>query len=285
MAKKSLMLSNMRLTSTIAGAVAFLASFPIPIQAQQSDYTPRTAKGDRQLFSFAQLPKLPDRGTPSGRRRGGTSRDDCPTTTIPLTALVPGKEVTGEMPNSTSLMAATVAEYPTFWVYIPKLPDRLRSGEFTLQNEAGENLYRTTLTLPKTAGAIEIKIPSKQQYSLKTNQKYHWYFKVFCSQARAEASYVYVDAWVEKVPPSVELKNQLQTTSNIQHYRVYLDNNIWYDALTNLGELLKRNPQNDSFKRDWAQLLASVGLSDLVREPIVMIDERQSSDRVREKTQ
>jgi Domain of Unknown Function (DUF928) len=261
MAKKSLIKLNISSIGATAGAIALLASCPSSIQAQQRD---------SQLFSFAQLPQLPDRGAPSGRRRGGTSRDDCPVLNTPLTALVPGKEMTGDIFNSTSLMASTVAEYPTFWVYVPKMPEKLRSGEFILQNEAGEDIYRTELTLPQKAGAIAITLPSNSQYSLKSDRKYHWYFKVFCSSERLEAGYVYVDAWIERVALSNKLKNQLQTTSKSQHYRVYLENNIWYDALTSLGKLLKHNPQNDSLKQDWGELLSSIGLSDLIREPIVM---------------
>lgn len=64
------------------------------------------------------------------------------------------------------------------------------------------------------------------------------------------------------------LDNQLKTAKP-REYLAYSANNIWYDALTNLGQLRGANPQNSMINQDWINLLNSVGLQDFASEPIV----------------
>ena len=113
-----------------------------------------------------------------GRRRGGTShREGCPKLKMPITALVPGQKT-----NNKSFSASTVSEYPTFWVYVPELPMNLSAGELVLQDEEGNDVFRTPITLPRKPGAIAITLPPNPQYALKEDLKYHWYFQVYCGE-------------------------------------------------------------------------------------------------------
>ena len=81
---------------------------------EQSNKTAPEAQSD----DSSQLPKLPTRGAPVGRRRGGTSRNNCPPLEQPLTALVPGEETSPGLAKSNSYLANTVSENPTFWFYL-----------------------------------------------------------------------------------------------------------------------------------------------------------------------
>lgn len=220
-------------------------------------------------------PDLPDNGTPTGRRRGGTGRDGCPALNVPITALVPGEETAGEVQagNSTkssskSFLAKTVAEYPSFWIYLPELPTNLRTGEFVLQDRDGNDVYRSPITLPEAPGIIGISLPSNSQYSLKTDQQYHWYFKVYCGALQKTSEYFYVDAWVQRVAMTPDLENQLKTAKS-REYVAYAANSIWYDAVTNLADLRRTDSQNAILKEDWADLLKAVSLEDLAQAPII----------------
>jgi len=217
--------------------------------------------------------QFPDDGDPTGRRRGGTSRrGDCPNLKTPLTALVPGDET-----NKKSFLGTTISEYPSFWVYIPELASDIRSGEFVLQDQEGNDIWRTPITLPGKPGAISIKLPQNPQYALKPNLKYHWYFNIYCSPTQKSSVY-FVDAWVRRVTLTPQLQQQLNNAKS-QKYKVYIANNIWYDAITNLGELRRNNPgvgeatpsEYRAFVEDWAKLLKSVNLSELASAPIVQI--------------
>ena len=234
--------------------------------AQKPQQSNETETQSRQNSSL----KLPSRGAPLGRRRGGTSRNGCPAVDVPLTALVPGQETATGLSSSNSFLASTVSEHPTFWLYIPKLPDILRKGEFILQTETGEDLERTQIELPSTAGAMAIALSSNAQYSLVTGKKYHWYFKIYCGEPTPDSDYIFVDAWIEKVALSPELEIQLQILQK-PDYLVYSDRQIWYDSLTSLGKQIQTNPNNNELKTDWHNLLRMVELCHLSNYPIVKI--------------
>lgn len=209
--------------------------------------------------------KFPDNGEPIGRRRGGTSRrEGCPKLKTPITALVPGKET-----NNKSLIASTVAEYPTFWVYVPELPMNLRAGEFVLQDEEGNDVFRTPITLPRKPGTIAITLPPKPQYALKKELLYHWYFQVYCGEPQNKPEYFYVDAWLQRVTLTPDQERQLSTAKS-QEYTVYAANNIWYDVVTNLAELGRTNSGDRVLAEDWTKLFKAVGLEELATAPVVL---------------
>lgn len=233
---------------------------------QSSDAAAETRQNSSERRSL----KLPPRGSPIGRRRGGTNRNNCPALDLPPTALVPGKETFTRLAQSKSFLASTVSEHPTFWLYIPQLPERMKTGEFILQTETGEDLERTQIKLPSTAGTIAISLPPDSPYSLTVGKKYQWYFKIYCDESISDSDYVFVDAWIERVSFSSELKQQLQMT-NKKDYTIYGDRYIWYNALTSLGKRLQTSPNDRKFKTDWYYLLESVDLSHLSDVPIIKI--------------
>ena len=184
-----------------------------------------TSSKSREQTSKNQKPKFPNRGIPTGRRRGGTSRSECSQTNRSLTAIVPGVEIPEtnttnhnslsepvtqtSFADSKSFLTRTLEEYPTFWVYVPKLVDSSIKGEFILQDDKDNDIYRTYLNLPNRGGIINISLPNRPQNSLKIGQKYHWYVKIFCNKQNESAKYVFVDAWLERIAIYPKLERQL----------------------------------------------------------------------------
>ncbi|MBD2778132.1 DUF928 domain-containing protein [Iningainema tapete] len=206
--------------------------------------------------------KFPDEGEPRGRRRGGTSRrEGCPELKTSLTALVPGDKY-----NNDSFFGATVAEYPTFWVYVPELPKNVRAAEFVLQDKEGKDIYRTSITLTGQ-GVMGVSLPSQPQYALKQNTNYHWFFRVFCGEPQNKSEYFFVDAWLQRLALNPKLQQQLNVAKSKQ-YSVFADHNLWYDAVTNLVELRRSNPDDRTLVQDWTNLLKSVGLVELAAAPL-----------------
>jgi hypothetical protein len=267
MTEKKLLPQLMSLRYIVPLAIAALTSYSLPMQAKVTKLV--TTPVSRKQYQLVQKPTLPDNGAPVGRRRGGTSRSDCPALNIPVTALVPGKEALGDFQDSTSFLASTISEHPTFWVYTPKLPNNDRSGEFVLQNEAGDDIYRKVLTLPQTAAITGISLPSIPKYSLKIGNKYHWYFTVYCGKPEPETGYFYVDAWIERVARTKELDIQLKMQKS-ENYLTYFEQNIWYDALTKLSEKLRSNSPNNNLEIDWVNFLKSIDLPDIAQQPVVI---------------
>lgn len=179
----------------------------------------------------AKKPKLPSRGAPTGRRRAGTGRNpECPTSLTRLTALLPGD-------GNKSLLASTVTPEPTFWFYVPELPETARGAELVLNERDGrkvKTVYRKPFALSGKAGIISINPSLKSEYSLEENKIYHWYFHIYCGDTQAKSDNFYVDGFMQKKALTQALLSQLKRAKP-REYVVYNDNEIWYDALTNLG--------------------------------------------------
>ncbi|MEM7553292.1 MAG: DUF928 domain-containing protein [Cyanobacteria bacterium P01_A01_bin.84] len=200
-----------------------------------------------------QVPK--DLGSPeTGRRRGGGSRNDCPKLEIPVTALVPGDK-TGKK----SILSSTIATFPSFWVFLPNLPENINTGEFVLQDKEGEDIYRGMLKLPRKSGITEIKLPSQPKYALKEGEKYQWYFKVFCGEPDKKTQYFHVNAWVKRIAATPALVQQLKANKS-QEYKVYAKNNILHDALSSLATSRAASPNSSILVQNWKQLMTTLGL-------------------------
>lgn len=131
-----------------------------------------------------------------------------------------------------------------------------------------QNVYRTPLTLSGKPGVISITPPPQPQYSLKADKKYHWYFHIYCGDVGKTSDNFYVDGFVQRQVLTQVLDSQLKAAKP-REYIAYSANNIWYDALTNLGQLRRANSQDATLNKDWVDLLNAIGLQDIAKEPIV----------------
>ncbi len=252
----------MKLACVIPLLLLSLVNSPPQVQAQVTQPIKKPVTNTQN--SLGEL-KFPRNGAPIGRRQGGARRNGCPNLNQQITALVPGEETVEE---SKSFLALTVSEYPTFWVYLPQLPVNLRSGEFILQDEFDKDIYRKLVSLPQKPGIIGIKLPLNSKYALKTNSKYQWYFKIYCGEPQNKSDYFYVKAWVQRVPLTTSLQNQLKT-ANSEEYKAYAVNYMWQDAVTNLADLRRSNSSSHILTQDWTNLLKAVGLEEFAKAPIV----------------
>lgn len=193
----------------------------------------------------------------SGNRDGAASRGICPDVTVPVTAIMP-----------ISRSGKTVSERPNFWFYVPYSPQEVTSGEFVVQDEAYNDVYRTAFTLPKTPGFVSLSLQSSK-VPLEINKWYRWSFKLFCSSEKLSVPTM-VRGWVQRIPLSPELRSQLDAAKPREDI-VYTRNLIWYDAIAHLAELRLNNSSNSSLENAWKNLLGAkgVGLETLSQEPIV----------------
>ena len=217
-------------------------------------------------------PPPPERGTPTGRQRGGASRGQCPVVGKPLTALVPATQKTlgarqGSSPalgTLESVWGLTVAERPTLWFYVPYTLTPKLPIEFVLQDEQGNDVYQTSFTSSQTPpGIAKFRLPSTAA-PLKVGKKYHWYFSIYCDSDDP----VFVEGWVQRNALNPSVINRLQKATPRQRTALYAANGIWHDALTTLAELRSANPQDATLRNDWVSLLQPVGLEAIAREPM-----------------
>ena len=194
------------------------------------------------------------RGRPS-QRGGAGSRGNCPSVEVPLIALIPEKKV-----------GLVVEKNTTFWVFVPYQPNDVPSGEFVLQDEASNDIYRASFSLPEIPGIVSFSLPST--LSLEVNKTYQWYFKLYCNQQQLDP--VFVRGWVERIALTSNLERQLKTaTTEGDRIQLYTQNGIWYSALTELGKLRLAEPKNATLDNEWANLLKNVELENLAQKPLV----------------
>jgi hypothetical protein len=195
---------------------------------------------------------------------GGGSRGNCPTTEIPLTALVPTSAGGGW----------TTQANPSLWFYTPFTFTEDYSLRFVLRDPTGDTLYDTTynnlaiqpgifsVTLPNTI-ALDVTpadIPADQAF-------YEWFVLVNCDAIADRPAMI--SGTIRRVALGIDLPDP-STSSPIELSDRYVENLIWYDALSTLGTARLIDPTNSQLMNSWNQLLTlpSVGLNDLIEQPI-----------------
>lgn len=211
------------------------------------------------ISTLAQRPKPPDTGTPSGNTTPGTTRPEaaCPETPKPLTAIFAngGKDY-------------TLAEYPTFFFYLPYASEQISSMEFLLLNATQtETIYRTSIQLKDRPGIIKVKLPSNTKNSLAVDNTYYWRFNLDCQPDNTIAPDLVLNGWIKRVATNSEMANELNSTK--LKYEVYREGDIWYDAIASLSELYFANPEDKQITNVWNNTLKSLKLDWIIDEPLV----------------
>ncbi|MFN6487519.1 MAG: DUF928 domain-containing protein [Nostoc sp. DedQUE03] len=241
-----------------------------PVQPTKGKTLPQ-GRTSRPVFV---LPKIPARLSPiSGRRTGMGSRDNCPAVTTALTALVPLQEEEKiskqtDKPISAIVGGLTTSERPTFWFYVPYTQELTASAEFILQDSSQNDIYRSVIAPPPKPSIISISLPSNA--SLQVGKTYHWYLKVLCNQQQTASVPIYVEGDIQRVNLDSRMMQQLQTAVALQQkVAIYAQEGIWFDSLTMLAQMRRKNPHDASVASDWQSLLKSVNLDNVATVPLV----------------
>ncbi len=163
--------------------------------------------------------------------------------------------------NSTVVLGKTAAAYPTFWFYVPQRSSL--TARFVLQDQDGSPLYQSDVALPKTSGILSVKLPSTVA-PLAPDQRYHWFFKLYCRSISPPDSFV--DGWIQRETLTSDLTQKLKMATLSQRVRLYAANGFWFDALTTAAELRRTNTSDSA----WAELLRAIGLESVAAEAIAM---------------
>lgn len=268
--RPSIWLSGVGLTIAIGSsgvALPAVASSPSPLPNQPLLLAQRAPK-------IVYVRREVSGNPPGGRYRGGGSRSiqaACPAPAIPLTAIVPFQEIYEKgreaLPPMVNVWGYTAAERPTFWVYVPYGNPAI-PAKFTLDDdESGTQIHTQTVTLPAQPGILGIRLPDSAP-ALQPGKRYRWYFSLTCSApsgGAATTDTVSVDAVVIRDTPKPDLKGQLTAGASLQNAIAYAQAGFWYDALTNLADARRQNPQDADLKAAWADLFAGIATTDKAR--------------------
>lgn len=201
--------------------------------------------------------KLPEREIPERTTPGG-SRSNAPcflnAEQASLTPLIPN-----------SNFGLTLASHPTIFVHIPQTS--AQKAFFSIKDLDGDFYYQTTISLPERAGAVGISLSQAAQ-PLEIDKNYQWSLVLICGQELEPD-----DPQVVGTIKRVELDSSLaqSTKLDVSHQSVCLlsQQGIWYDLIHHLAELRKAQPENPILAEHWKQLLTTVGLEAIAREPLL----------------
>lgn len=197
-------------------------------------------------------PKPPSRGTPTDRREPAGTRGPCDETNKPFTPLLPV--------GDSGFSGFTLAEYPTFWFFIPYKVSSVSSGKFVLEDGEGNLIYRIAFHLPETPGFVSISLPTTEQ-PLEKNKPYSWTVVLNCaSQDSEQPNFVTHTGMIERVDRD-NIETLLKTVPLTERINLYIDNQIWYDASSELMQI-REVPQA------WRNLLKGMGLEQLQQDAI-----------------
>ncbi|MEA5627493.1 DUF928 domain-containing protein [Nostoc sp. UHCC 0251] len=193
-------------------------------------------------------------GNASGRSRGGATRSQC--------SQIDSKNLIALVPNSTE--GLTTQEYPQFWFYLPfGGSSQSPPAKFRLLNEQKKSVLTKPLllSLPEKKGIASISLPSTEK-PLLIGQRYHWYFNITCVNDMGMNTKISVDGWIKRVEATSGLLQQIKHIGHQQQYVPYVENNIWYEAVSQLAK--SRVPH----QQEWANFLSLFKLEELANSPI-----------------
>ncbi len=227
--------------------------------SEQSDRS-RTSSSEKTL-NF----QPPDRGAPGTRSDAGSrGPGQCSAFQKPITALIP-----------TTNWGETIAAHPTFWLYIPISSAAM---ELVLREEGNDDVvYEVKFPITQGPGIVSFRLPETAP-PLEEGKAYRWLFNFYCSADVLDASSTStiqsnftISGIVARVAPSRQLKQQLERAGSRERLNLYAQNGLWYDALTQLAEQRRTEPQNALVNDQWIDLLEhrSVLLNNIAQEPIL----------------
>jgi hypothetical protein len=259
------MRSNFRWAPLILG-ITICLGVAMPILLGQQNHLaaqPAPSKKTKLKLKVRRQPPAPlSRGFPAVRD-AAISRGNCLNPGAKLVALAP-KFVqkglsSGDMEQS--VWGQTTMAYPTIYFFVP-FTSRSTQLEFFLQNQNNEIVYQSSIPTPAKDGIIGVRIPQSQQ-PLELSKHYRWTLKAKVSCGGSAPEKKFVDGWIQRV----SLPAGIDISSNPT--QVYVDQGVWYDAVTSLALQRLQEPSNAQLNQDWRDLLGSSNLEEIAGQSLV----------------
>lgn len=208
--------------------------------------------------------KLPDKLIPETTQletnrveRSNNSRCNDYQPPIGLTALMPSSNI-----------GVTLAEYPTFFFYVPDVNLEGVEGEFILRNQDDQEIYKQIVTLDAGDSIVKVELaPSPTLPPLEVGKSYYWVFSLLLDKVD-RSSNKDVAGWIKRVEANPVIKTQLVAATEKAQPAIYASNGIWYEALTSLAKLRCTSPNDRNILSNWTSLLQQAELPEIAQKPL-----------------
>jgi len=197
----------------------------------------------------------PEQGVPGRREGGGTRGLVCPTA---ITALIPQ-----------STMGKTISAEPTFFYYLPVALDK--TVQFELADENDKTVYKKSFRMVTSrAGIVSVSLDSDgNSPALEVGKNYQWNFTIKCNP-KSYTDDVLVSGWINRTVLAPTVKTQLDRSPDRRaKLSIFAQQGLWYEYLATLAQLRIESPSDASLALKWSEVLSSVELGKIAREPLV----------------
>lgn len=189
----------------------------------------------------------PMRGAPNIRVGGGTRG----TAGIKPTVSVLAPEHVG----------LTTSEQPVLSWYL-SAPDNMRLEILVVDEEAIDPLLELSMKADSLHKGLQTLNLAEHGVKLQPGKKYQWSV-VLVSADGHRSNDIISSGMIERRPLTSSLKARLANANSQDDVFIYAEEGYWYDAISELTGLIKKNPDNETFKQQRQQLLNQVGLLNL----------------------
>jgi len=194
----------------------------------------------------------PRQGLPGRRISGGVREGNCfKDFDQSLVAIMPRNN-----------LGKTISARPSFWFSVPATTEA-RESEFLLIDESDEVVYSTRINISGEQGISEFQLPESAT-ALTPDKVYTWTFSIGCT----DSSQFVVKGNVQRVSVTNDLTARMTTASLEEQAALYSSLDLWHERVTALINLRQRNPADADFQMEWAELLATTGLTSHVSSNI-----------------
>ena len=173
------------------------------------------------------------------------------------------------LPSPFTDLQLTVSAHPTFLVYVPQTS--AKAVELTLfarDKDKGEKpIYQTSVNLSGTPGIVSITLPATAP-DLEMGKDYKWIVALTCQAGGPTLEDPFVEALIRRIQPDSAL-TQLAQAKPLDRVALYAKSGSWYDALANLAELRKAQPNNTEVASAWKELMQGAGLDAIANAPLM----------------
>lgn len=194
-------------------------------------------------------------GRPAPRQTyGGASRDGAcfaEDNNIEYKSLWPSQEV-----------GLTIAEHPTLFAYIPQTS--AQQVLLSIKDEADNLHYRQYLPLKAHGGVVGVKIPQDAP-PLQLEKNYRWSLQIVCHQDDPDHPETF--GWIRRVPMDANFASG-GAKASVEKVSWLAQAGIWCETISTLASLRQAEPENQTLRANWQELLTSVGLEDLATQPL-----------------
>lgn len=194
----------------------------------------------------------PEQPTLEGTQRPGESK--CP--------IFPTDEINFKLIGFMPRAGTTTQANPTFWFYVPYVPEKVDSFMFVLQDEQNRSIGYAPqpATLVGTPGFIKINLPPT--VNLEIGQSYNWVLSVNCDRENKEDR-IYVRGRIQRIAPR---SVPLSTRECIDRYA---EIGYQYDCFNLLAQQHQNNPDDPGSTAEWNQYLKLMKFEALAPQPFV----------------